>query len=131
MAKKAVNLLCNRRMVSSPNNPFSTDSRKPKRPLVTDRNMRDALLRKEFDILSVSQKTVPRWKTSTKHSLGLISQFPNKIVTKCWGKLPLYPFALSDILTTWTVAGSERSRCDRHRRRGVRTLHRRHSIQSR
>ena len=53
MAKKAVNLLCNRRMVSSPDNPFSADGRKPRRPLVTDRKMRDALLRKEFDTPSV------------------------------------------------------------------------------
>ena len=54
MAKKAVNLLCNRRMVSSADNPFSVDGRKPKHPLVTDRKIRDALLRKEFDFLSVS-----------------------------------------------------------------------------
>ena len=53
MAKEAVNLLCNRRMVSSPDNPFSADGRKPRRPLVTDRKMRDALLRKEFDTPSV------------------------------------------------------------------------------
>ena len=55
MAKKPINLLCNRRMMSSPDNPFSADGRKPKRPLVTDRKMRDALLRREFDVQSVSQ----------------------------------------------------------------------------
>ena len=55
MAKKAINLMCHRRMVSSPDNPFSADSRRAKRPLITDRRKRDAVLRRSFDITSVSQ----------------------------------------------------------------------------
>ena len=55
--KLAVHTICGWRQFSA-NNPFARDDRKPKRQLVTDRRVRDAVLRKEFDICKVSETTV-------------------------------------------------------------------------
>ena len=54
--KYAVHVVCGYRQLSA-NNPFAKDARKPKRTFITDKHMRDALLRKEFDSHNVSFKT--------------------------------------------------------------------------
>ena len=55
--KLVIHTVCGCRLLSA-NNPFARDGRKPKRQFVTDRRMRDALLRKEFDICNVSDIAV-------------------------------------------------------------------------
>ena len=54
--KYAVHLIYGCRQLSA-NNPFDRDARKPKRTFITDKHMRDAILRREFDSQNVS-KTV-------------------------------------------------------------------------
>ena len=56
ITKYVVHLICGYRQLSA-NNPFAKDARKPKRTFITDKHMRDALLRREFDSQNVS-KTV-------------------------------------------------------------------------
>ena len=55
IVKTAVHAICGHRQLSA-NNPFAKDSRRPKRRFITDRRMRDAILRREFDRHNVSKQ---------------------------------------------------------------------------
>ena len=58
--------------LSMSNNPFLEDSRKPKRPLVIDRSIRDASLRRNFSIDLVSDCELILWKYVWKSSVKVL-----------------------------------------------------------
>ena len=57
--KSVVHIICGHRKLSL-NNPFAKDRRRPKQPFTSNKEMRDAVLKRKFDKNNVSKKSISR-----------------------------------------------------------------------